>query len=123
VPGYNESVPMTDLGKFPKAIEAAWTSGGHTIAPSGATFLDGPEWEDYDGRLALAVLDFDENVGQHLRILKVRANGSINEAKDIEEFAIEDTRLRSVVEGPDNKLYIATDHGPTAGAIWQVTPS
>jgi aldose sugar dehydrogenase len=123
VPGYNESVPMTDLNKFPNAIKAVWRSGGLTIAPSGATFLDGGQWEGWNGRLALAVLDFNASVGQHLRILKVRANGSINKAKDIEVFANENTRLRSAVQGPDGLLYIATDGGGTSGAIWRVTPS
>ena len=123
VPGYNESVPMTDRNKFPNAIRAVWRSGNRTIAPSGASFLNGAQWEGWDGRLALAVLDFDSNVGQHLRILKVRANGSINKAKDIEVFANENTRLRSAVQGPDGLLYIATDGNGPNGAIWRVTPS
>jgi len=114
---------MTDLAKFPNAVKAVWRSGNHTIAPSGATFLDGPQWETWNGRLALAVLDFDENVGQHLRLLKLRDDGTIIKSRDKEVFADEDTRLRSAVQGPDGNLYIATDHGPTSGAIWKVTPS
>ncbi|MDH4281412.1 MAG: PQQ-dependent sugar dehydrogenase [Myxococcales bacterium] len=31
VPGYNESVPMTDIDKFPDAIEAAWSSGSPKV--------------------------------------------------------------------------------------------
>ncbi len=40
-PGYNEGVPMTDLQKFPGAIPALWKSGIPTVAPSGATFING----------------------------------------------------------------------------------
>jgi glucose/arabinose dehydrogenase len=123
IPGYNESVSMTDRNKYPDAVKAVWKSGNITIAPSGATFLEGAQWEGWDGRLALAVLDFNSSVGQHLRILKVRANGTINKEKDIEVFADENTRLRSAVQGPDGLLYIATDGDGPTGAIWKVTPS
>jgi aldose sugar dehydrogenase len=43
VPGYNESVPMTDFVKFPGAIAAVWSSGNPTIAPSGGGFVSGPQ--------------------------------------------------------------------------------
>ena len=44
VPGYNQRVPMTDLAKFPDAVEARWSSGDRTIATSGGIFLDGSWW-------------------------------------------------------------------------------
>jgi glucose/arabinose dehydrogenase len=118
VPGYDESVPMTDVNKFPNAVEAVWRSGDPTIAPSGATFLRGARWEDWNGRLVLAVLK-----DHHLRILKVRADGTVDKAQDIERFAGENARLRSAVQGPDGKLYVATDEDGPDGAIWKVTPS
>ena len=36
VPGYNESVPMTDQGLPGKQVEAQWSSGFPTLATSGA---------------------------------------------------------------------------------------
>ncbi|MCY3775740.1 MAG: PQQ-dependent sugar dehydrogenase, partial [Candidatus Aminicenantes bacterium] len=44
VPGYNESVPMTDLAKYPDAVEARWSSGSPTLAVSGGIFLEGSHW-------------------------------------------------------------------------------
>jgi glucose/arabinose dehydrogenase len=54
--GYYEGVPMTDLVKFPDAVEAVWSSGCPTIAPSGADFLFGPQWAGWSNGIALAVL-------------------------------------------------------------------
>ena len=56
VPGYNESVPMTDLEKFPDAVPAVWSSGSPTLALAGATFIEGSAWGSWDGALAVATL-------------------------------------------------------------------
>ena len=39
VPGYNESVPMTDQGLPGTQIDAKWSSGYPTVATSGGTFV------------------------------------------------------------------------------------
>jgi glucose/arabinose dehydrogenase len=116
VPGYNETVPMT---RSTGAWLPVWSSGFPTIAPSGATFLTGSQWEGWDGALAVAVLK-----GQHLRIMFPDANGFIganNLVASIPGGAV--PRLRSAVQGPDGNLYITTDVGGGGGAIWQVVPS
>ena len=41
VPGYNESVPMTDHGLPGTQIDAKWSSGYPTVATSGGTFVYG----------------------------------------------------------------------------------
>ncbi len=56
VGGYDESVPMTDLERFPDAVPAAWSSGRPVEAVAGAAFLSGPQWGDLDGVLAVAAL-------------------------------------------------------------------
>jgi glucose/arabinose dehydrogenase len=111
VPGYNESVPMTDTAKFPGAIGAVWSSGSPTIAPSGATFLTGEQWELWNGALALAVLKNTE-----LRVLLLNGAGNVTGQKVALDLGV---RLRQAVQGPDGNLYVATD----AGGIWKVTPS
>jgi glucose/arabinose dehydrogenase len=113
VPGYNESRPMTDLQKFPKAKVAKWSSGP-TIAPSGCTFLSGVQWETFNGRLAMAVLK-----NSQVRILTLDSAGNLTAQTTVVDT---NTRLRSAVQGPDGNLYLATDVGGT-GAIWKVTPS
>ena len=114
VPGYNESVPMTDLDKFPDAIEAVWSSGSPTLALSGASFIEGREWGNWNGVLAVATLK-----AQHLHIYYVDSEGQVTD----EERVIEDEgRLRSPRQGPDGLLYITTDGGGSGGKVLQVTP-
>ena len=42
-------VPMTDLAKFPSARQARWSSGFPTLATSGAVFLQGSQWAEWEG--------------------------------------------------------------------------
>ena len=51
VPGYNESVPMTDQALPGKQWNAVWRSGDPTIATSGGGFVNGKAWGAYDGTL------------------------------------------------------------------------
>lgn len=110
-PGYNEGVPMTFAG----GQGAVWSSGVPTIAPSGATFLSGPQWKGWDGALAVAVLK-----AHHLHIYFLNAQGGISGETTVLPNS---PRLRSAVLGPDGNLYITTDVGGGGGQIWQVIPS
>jgi glucose/arabinose dehydrogenase len=108
---YNEGVPMTFNGATP----AVWSSGPSTIAPSGATFLSGPQWKGWNGALAVAVLK-----DHHLRIFFLNDQGGISGETPV---LTNSPRLRSAVQGPDGNLYITTDVGGGGGQIWQVVPS
>ena len=114
VPGYNERVPMTDLNMFPDAVEAAWDTGNPTLALCGATFIEGREWGDWDGRLAVATLK-----ASHLHVYDVDAEGNITN----DEIFIEDQgRLRAVAQGPDGLVYITTDRRGDGDRVLRVTP-
>jgi len=114
VPGYNESVPMTDLVKFPGAVPAVWSSGSPTLALAGATFVEGAAWGDWDGVLAVATLK-----ARHLHVYFVDAEGGVT----AEERAIGDQgRLRTPRQGPDGLLYITNDGGAGDGKVLRVTP-
>ena len=104
VPGYDEGRPMTDLGKFPTARSAVWSSGCPTIAPSGATFLSGAQWGDWNGRLAIAVLK-----NQQLRIVQLDGGGDavLSTIETLTGYG----RLRTPVQGPDGALYVTTANG------------
>jgi glucose/arabinose dehydrogenase len=111
VPGYNESRPMTGPGGIP----ALWSSGAPTIAASGATFLHGPQWRDWDGWLAIAAL-----AGAHLHLLQLDGPGTalISERRVLTGHG----RLRTPVQGPDGSLYVTTSNGSN-DTILRVTPS
>ena len=114
VPGYNESVPMTNTVAYPDAVEAIWSSGSPTLALSGATFIEGRLWADWDGVLAVATLK-----AQHLHIYFIGAEGEV--ARDFR--VLEDRgRLRSARQGPDGHLYVTTDAGGTGGQVLKVSP-
>ena len=114
VPGYNESVPMTDLVKFPDAIEAAWSTGSPTLAYGGATFIEGSQWGNWDGVLAVATLK-----ASHLHVYDVDSEGNLT---DRGEFVGDESRLRSARQGPDGLLYITTDRHPEGDRVLRVTP-
>ena len=114
VPGYNESVPMTDTKKYPSAVRARWSSGSRTIATSGGTFLSGSKWKGWNGALAVGVLK-DQQIklfsvsGQSLKPLAVLT--SLNGRH----------RIRTVQLGPDGALYFTTSDG-SHDVIGRITP-
>jgi len=114
VPGYNESVPMTDLEAFPNAVEAAWSTGSPTLALAGATFIEGPMWGNWDGRLAVATLK-----ASHLHVYDVDSAGNVT---NDERFIEDQGRLRAVNQGPDGLLYITTDRRDDGDRVLRVTP-
>lgn len=114
VPGYNESVPMTDTRKFPDAVGAAWSSGGSTIATSGATWLAGGQWEAWDGRLAVATLKSTD-----LRIMSFDSAGRLLGVETVLDGAY--GRLRTAQLGPNGRLYLTTSNGSN-DRILEVTP-
>lgn len=114
-PAYNELVPMTDLARFPFATGPVWTSGCPTIAPSGGTFVYGPQWGQWNGGLVMALLK-----GSHLRMIRLSPDGRTPTALSL---ALNDHgRLRSAVIGPDGALYITTSNGSTTDEILRVEP-
>ncbi len=106
VGGYDESVPMTDLQRFPDAVPAAWSSGRPVEAISGAAFLDGPQWGELDDVLAVGALR-----GQKLLLMTLGPDGAVTEVSV--PAPLDDTfgRLRAVRLGPDGALFVTTSNG------------
>lgn len=111
---YDESVPMTDKDRFPDAVEAIWSSGSPTLAPSGTAILRGDQWKEWDGAVAIAMLKT-----RHLRILVLDDTLKVVQ----EEVRLEDEygRLRAVTQGPDGRLYVSSSNG-TDDMILRVIP-
>jgi glucose/arabinose dehydrogenase len=120
--GYDPWRPMTDPAVEPgNTMTPVWQSG-ETLAPSGATFLTGAEWKNWDGALVLACLDGSPDVGQRLLVLHLDEPGTALAAPPVSALA-RGVRLRAAVQGPDGALYVVTDGNDTTGAIWRVTPA
>ena len=109
-------VPMTDLAKFPSARQARWSSGFPTLATSGAVFLDGPQWGEWEGRLAVATLKT-----KSLRVFEFTEQGDFASQIVVPELDGSHGRLRTPVMGPDGALYIANSNRPGNGRILRVT--
>ena len=106
VPGYNESVPMTDRVKFPGAVEAKWSSGSPTLAVSGGIFLEGKQWGAWEGRLAVATLR-----DSRLRLFEFTPEGDFVGQVIVSELDRSYGRLRTPMMGPDGALYVTTSNG------------
>ena len=105
VPGYDESVPMTDQDLPGTQQDAAWSSGSPTIATSGAAWVRGEQWGRLDGTLAVAALK-----GSHVMFLRFDDAGglvSVHRPRALARFG----RLRSVTTTRDGDLLLTTDNG------------
>ena len=106
VGGYDESVPMTDLARFPDAVPAAWSSGSPVEAGSGAAFVSGPQWGALDGALAVAALR-----GEKLLLMTIGGDGAVAAVGVPAQLDGPFGRLRAVRTGPDGALYVTTSNG------------
>lgn len=118
VPGYDETTPMTDLGKFPTARVAMWSSGDPTVATSGATFLRGSAWGEWQGALTVGLLK-----GQGIYLMRFNPSPTTTRPATVTRIAIAQGygRIRAVQLGPDGALWFTTSNG-TDDKIVRITP-
>jgi glucose/arabinose dehydrogenase len=104
--GYDESVPMTDTDRYPDAVVAVWQSGQTTQAICSATFLDGRQWDEFDGVLVVTALK-----GAKLLFLTLDEAGAVTAVSIPSETDGPFGRLRASRQGPDGALYVTTTNG------------
>jgi len=114
---YDESVPMTDLQRFPDAVPAKWQSGDTTEAICAAAFLSGPQWGTLDGALVITALK-----GAKLLILTLDQPGNVTSVAIPPEFNDKYGRLRAARTAPDGALYLTTSNG-NDDKLLRVTPA
>ncbi|MET0840154.1 MAG: PQQ-dependent sugar dehydrogenase, partial [Marmoricola sp.] len=116
VPGYNQSVPMTDQGLPGNQIQARWRSGVPTVATSGIAFVRGAKWKGYRGMLAVATLKGSRvlfmRFGDAGRFLGVRTPPALT------RFG----RLRSITNAPNGDLLVTTSNGGGRDSVLRVRP-
>ncbi len=114
-------MPMTDLKTYPKAMKPAWTNDGLSQGMFTGTFLTGPQWKAWNGRMILGFAGIGIHgtpVGNRLDVLDINADGS-SATRTTVNLPMPAARFRSLVQGPDGSLYVATDEG----SISRLTPN
>ncbi|WP_235734953.1 PQQ-dependent sugar dehydrogenase [Nocardioides alcanivorans] len=116
VPGYNESVPMTDHSLPGKQRDARWSSGPSTIATSGATWVKGRKWGRLNGTLAVAAL-----AGERLVFMKFDKQGRLKWTKAPKKLR-KHGRLRSVTRDTNGDLLVTTSNG-SGDTVLRISPN
>ncbi len=116
VPGYDESVPMTDHSLPGRQVSARWRSGSPTLATAGAAFVRGKEWGRLAGTLAVAALKAN-------RVVFVKFDGKgrlqwTRSPKRLRQLG----RLRSVTVTPSHDLLLTTDNDGGSDRVLRVSP-
>ena len=114
-------MPMTDLKAYPKAMKAAWNNDGLSQGLSSGAFLSGKQWKDWDGKMIVSFMGIGIHgtpVGNRLDLLDISKQGTSAKRTTI-SLPMPAGRFRSVVQGPDGNLYVATDEGE----IYKMTPN
>ena len=97
----------------PRFVDPAWSSGGSTLATSGADFARGAQWGAWDGSLFVANL----KEGDLRRFTISGATATEREVLYNGAYG----RLRTVRQGLDGSLYITTSNG-SGDRIVRLTP-
>ncbi len=115
-------MPMTDTATYPDAMPPAWNNNGLSQGTSSAAYLEGDQWGDWDGRLAVGIMGIGFGgtpVGMRIDVIDLADDGmSVNDVTAM-SLPMAAGRFRSVVQGPDGSLYAAVD----GGDIYKLTPN
>ena len=114
-------MPMTDLKTYPNAMKPAWNNDGLSQGLSSAAFLSGKQWKSWDGKMVIAFMGIGIHgtpVGNRLDVLDISTDG-LSAKRVTMSLPMPAGRFRSVVQGPDGNLYVATDEGE----IYRMTPN
>ncbi len=115
-------MPMTDTRTHPDAMPPAWTNNGLSQGASSAEFLSGEEWGGWDGRMVVGIMGIGIHgtpVGERIDVIALSEDGlSATEVSTV-ALPMPSGRFRSVVQGPDGSLYVASDEGD----IWALAPN
>jgi aldose sugar dehydrogenase len=119
VPGYHESVPMTDRSLPGRQVPARWRSGFPTLATSGADWLPTTRssgWGSYRGTLAVAALK-----ASRVLFMRFDASGHVQWV-EVPDVLTRYGRLRAVTTLPSGDLLVTTDNGGGQDRILRVRP-
>jgi aldose sugar dehydrogenase len=113
--------PKTDTKTYPNAMRPAFTNDGLSQGLFSGTFLTGSQWKGWNGKMIIGFAGIGIHgtpVGNRLDVLDIAANGQ-SATRTTVNLPMPAARFRSLVQGPDGNLYVATDEG----AISRLTPN
>ena len=114
-------MPMTDTKTYPNAMKPAWNNDQLSQGMSSCVFLNGPQWKDWNGRMVVTFMGIGIHgtpVGNRLDVLDITPDGASAKRTTV-SLPMPAGRFRSVVQGPDGNMYVATDQGD----IYQLKPN
>lgn len=116
-------MPMTDFETYPDAMPPIWENNGWSQGISSAAFLQGEQWGEWDGALAVGLLGIGFGgtpIGQRIDVIELETHEGEISVHDVTEMTLPmpPARFRSLVLGPDGSLYTAVD----GGAVHKLTP-
>jgi glucose/arabinose dehydrogenase len=115
-------MPMTDLKAYPNAMKPAWNNNGLSQGMCGSVWLQGKQWKEWEGRLAVGYAGIGIHgtpTGNRIDILDISKDGKSSKREELmwPTFA---GRFRHLSLGPDGALYVADE---ASGMIYKVTPN
>jgi aldose sugar dehydrogenase len=114
-------MPMTDLKTYPNAMKPAWNNDTLSQGMMGCTFLNGPQWKDWNGRMVVTFTGIGIHgtpVGNRLDVLDIKPDG-LSASRTTIPLPMPAGRFRSVVQGLDGSMYVSTDQGD----LYQLKPN
>jgi glucose/arabinose dehydrogenase len=115
--GYDVTTPITDVARYPKALAATWSSGVPAPGVSGAAFIEGRQWGDLNGRIAVST-----TVGQKLLIVQIGPDGKPGDVLTPAPLSSAFGKLSGVRAAPSGDLYVVTSNGAD-DKVLRITPS
>lgn len=113
-------MPMTDFETYPDAMPPIWTNNGWSQGMSAAAFLEGEQWGDWDGALAVSLMGIGFGgtpIGQRIDVIELDEGISVVDVTEM-TLPMQSGRFRALVLGPDGSLYTAMEEG----SIHKLTP-
>jgi len=114
--GNANTMPMSDNVRFPNVVMPVYNYNGRSAGMGPCTFLEGPQWGQYNGWLAVAVMG--DNL---IQLLRLDQSGNVVQ---VVRSAVAG-RMRGLVMAPNGNLIALVENrgAPANSQIREITPA
>ena len=108
--GEFSTMPMTDFERFPDAMPPVWDYNQRSAGMSSCIFLEGAQWGEFEGWLAVGIMGGDLSFpgDQTIVLLELSDEGEFISAQYIP--SIPKGRYRSLIMAPSGNLMVVEQH-------------